>query len=69
MIAYSAKNSVEGKAFVTTVDLSWNEAWNGSEQRRFWKIEDGKFSIESAAAPAPNSPRQDVGRWCGSGKE
>jgi hypothetical protein len=53
MLAYSGKYRVEGKEFVTTVDMSWNEAWNGTEQRRFWKIEDGKLFIESAPAPAP----------------
>ena len=56
MLAYSGKYRVEGKEFVTTVDMSWNEAWNGTEQRRFWKIEDGKLFIESARAPSPNRP-------------
>lgn len=54
MLSYSGKYRVEGKEFVTTVDMSWNEAWNGTEQRRFWKIEDGKLFIESAPAPAPS---------------
>ena len=52
MLAYSGKYRVEGKEFVTTVDMSWNEAWNGTEQRRFWKIEDEKLFIESLPAPA-----------------
>jgi Lipocalin-like domain len=56
MVAYSGKYRVEGKEFVTTVDMSWNEAWNGTEQRRFWKIEDGKLFIETAPGPAPNFP-------------
>ena len=34
MIAYSGKYRVEDKAFITTVDMSWNEAWNGTEQRQ-----------------------------------
>ena|SRR5215510_4896512 len=54
LVAYSGKYRVEGNAFVTTVDMSWNEAWNGTEQRRFWKIEDGKLFIESAPDTAPN---------------
>ena len=63
MVAYGGKYRVEGKEFVTTVDMSWNEAWNGTEQRRFWKIEDGKLFIESAPAPAPNfAGRMLVGR-------
>ena len=54
MVAYSGRYRVEGNEFVTTVDMSWNEAWNGTEQRRRWRIEDGKLFIESGPAPAPN---------------
>src|SRR5215470_2702627 len=34
MVAYSGKNRIEGSDLVTTVDLSWNEEWNRTEQRR-----------------------------------
>ena len=34
MVAYSGRYRVEGDQFITTVDVSWNEAWNGTEQRR-----------------------------------
>lgn len=53
MISYSGRYRVQGNEFVTTVDVSWNESWNGSEQKRFWKIEDGKLFIESAPGPSP----------------
>ena len=56
MIAYSGNYVVEGKEFTTTVEMSWNEAWNGTQQRRFWRIEDGKLFIESAPAPSPLFP-------------
>jgi hypothetical protein len=56
MQAYSGKYRVDGKEFVTKVEISWNEAWNGTEQRRFWRIEDGKLFIESAPAPSVNFP-------------
>jgi hypothetical protein len=56
------KYRVDGK-IVTTVEKSWNEAWNGTEQRRFWRLEDGELFIESAPAPSPNFPgRKVVGR-------
>ena len=38
--------------------MSWNESFNGTEQRRFWRIEDDKLFIESAPAPAPNFPEK-----------
>jgi hypothetical protein len=52
MLAYSGKYRVEGDDFVTTVDISWNEAWNGTEQRRHYRIEGDKLFIESAPAPS-----------------
>jgi Lipocalin-like domain len=51
MIAYSGKYRVEGKDFITTVDVSWNEKWNGTEQQRTFRIEGEKLFIESAPAP------------------
>ena len=63
MMAYSGKYRVDGKEFMTTVEMSWNEAWNGTEQKRYWKIEDGKLVIETAPAPSVNFPgRTVVGR-------
>ncbi len=34
MLAYSGRYRIEGDDFITTVDVSWNEIWNGTEQRR-----------------------------------
>jgi hypothetical protein len=60
MVAYSGKYRVDGKEFVTTVEMSWNEEWNGTEQKRYWKIEDGKLVIEMAPAPSVIFPNQTV---------
>lgn len=63
MIAYSGTYVVKGNEFVTTVDVSWNEGWNGTSQKRFWKIEDGKLFIEAAPGPSPGYPgRTSFGR-------
>jgi hypothetical protein len=48
MVAYSGKYRIEGMDFITTVDASWNEAWNGTEQRRHYRLEGDKLFIESA---------------------
>lgn len=56
MIAYSGRYHVDGNEFVTTVDLSWNEIWNGTNQRRYWKIVDGKLFIETTPQLSPNFP-------------
>jgi hypothetical protein len=52
MLAYTGKYRVEGNEFITTVDASWNQSWNGSEQRRRYRIEGNKLFIESAPAPS-----------------
>jgi hypothetical protein len=52
MVAYTGRYRVEGDEFITTVDVSWNEQWNGSEQRRRFRIEGERLSIETAPAPS-----------------
>jgi hypothetical protein len=52
MLAYTGKYRVEGSDFITTVDVSWNETWNGTEQRRHYRIEGDRLFIESAPAPS-----------------
>jgi lipocalin-like protein len=52
MLAYSGKYRIEGDDFITLVDVSWNEAWNGSEQRRHFRIVGDKLFIESEPAPS-----------------
>ena len=38
------------------VDTSWNEGWNGTEQRRRFRLEGDTLFIESAPAPSITSP-------------
>ncbi len=52
MLAYSGRYRIDGNDFVTTVEVSWNEAWNGSEQRRHFRLEGDHLLIESAPAPS-----------------
>ena len=52
MVAYSGRYRVEGNDFVTTVDVSWNEEWNATEQRRHFRLDGDKLFIESARAPS-----------------
>ena len=43
---------IEGDEVVTTVDASWNEAWNGTEQRRKFRFEGDRLIIELVPAPS-----------------
>ncbi len=52
MLAYTGKYRVEGGDFITTVDISWNEDWNGTEQRRHFRIEGRRLFIETEPGPS-----------------
>ena len=52
MLAYSGRYRVEGNDFITRVDVSWNEEWNGTEQRRHFRLDGDKLFIETAPAPS-----------------
>ena len=52
MLSYSGRYRIEGSDFITTVEISWNEEWNGTEQRRHYRIDGDNLFIESAAAPS-----------------
>jgi hypothetical protein len=56
MIAYTGKYRVENDKFITTVDLAWYEAWVGTEQVRFFRVDGDKLSIITAPMPNPNKP-------------
>src|SRR5262249_15892306 len=50
MLAYTGRYRIEGNDFITTVEASWNESWNGSEQRRHFRVKGDRLYIESAPA-------------------
>jgi Lipocalin-like domain len=52
MLAYSGKYRVEGGDLIIHVDVSWNGEWNGTDQRRHFRIEGDKLFIESAPGPS-----------------
>ena len=52
MLAYTGRYRVEGDEFVTLVDASWNEVWNGTEQRRKFRLDGSRLFIDSAPAPS-----------------
>ena len=63
MMAYSGKYRVEGEdKFITSVDLARHPAWNGTEQTRFFKLDNGMLSITTAPADSPAISRP-TGSW------
>lgn len=45
IVAYTGKYRIEGERFITSVDGSWNVVWNGTEQERNFKLENGQLRI------------------------
>jgi hypothetical protein len=60
MIAYSGKYRLDGNKFISKVDVAWNEAWVGTEQMRFWRLDGRTLHIQSAPIPNPNDATKKV---------
>jgi hypothetical protein len=60
MFAYSGGYTVEADRIVHHVDLSWNEAWSGTNQVRFCKIDGDLLTYTSAPAKNPFDGREVV---------
>lgn len=58
MLAYAGTYRVEGNKFITTVDVSWNEAWNGTEQVRFYELTRDRLDIVTDWMANPLDPTQ-----------
>ncbi len=56
MFAYTGMFRLEGDKLITKVDVSWNPAWNGTEQVRYYKLEGNRFEILTAWAPSTRFP-------------
>ena len=54
MFAYSGIYRLEGDHWTTKVDTSWNEAWTGTDQVRFFKVDGDTLTITSAWAASLN---------------
>ena len=60
MFAVSGKYRIEGSDLLITVDVSWNETWNGTELKRHCRIEGDKLFVETAPAPSPLFPGKTI---------
>jgi hypothetical protein len=52
MYAYAGSYHVDGSKLVVDIDTSWNEAWNGTEQVRAFRIEGDQLLIDMPAPAA-----------------
>jgi hypothetical protein len=62
MFAYSGMYSLEGDRWITSVEVSWNPAWNGTEQVRFYKLDGNRLEVTAAWGANPNLPGSPITR-------
>jgi hypothetical protein len=60
MFAYSGRYTVESDRVVHHVDLSWNEAWTGTDQVRFCKVGEHTLTYTSPPGKSPFDGREVV---------
>src|SRR5262245_26116111 len=56
MAAYSGIFRVEGDKWTTKVDVAWTEAWVGSDQERFFKLEGDTLTVTTVWMSNPFEP-------------
>jgi hypothetical protein len=61
LLAYSGKYIVEGDKVTHKVDVSWNEAWTGTDEIRFGKVEGNRLTITTAVNIDPRDGREGRG--------
>ena len=62
MFAYSGMYRLDGDKWITDVDVSWNAAYTGTEQVRFYKLNGNRLEVTGAWGPNPNLPGSPITR-------
>ncbi len=62
MFAYSGKYRVEGDKWITTVDVAWNPAWDGTDQVRSYKLVGQQLTVTSMWQANANFPELPISR-------
>jgi len=62
MFAYSGMYRLDGDKWITDVDVSWNAAYTGTEQGRFYKLNGNRLEVTGAWGPNPNLPGSPITR-------
>jgi hypothetical protein len=58
MTAYAGTYTLEGGKLIHPVDISWNEAWTGTDQIRFYKLDGDTLTITSPLSKHPSGGRE-----------
>jgi len=58
--AYSGRYVVDGNKVIHTVDISWNEAWTGTQQVRFFEVKGDELTIETTPRTSGSDAREFI---------
>ena len=53
MVAYSGTYTLDGDKLTNKIEVSWNQAWNGTSQVRFVQIKDDRLTVKTQAFVSP----------------
>ena len=62
MIAYTGIYRLEGDRWITQVDVAWNPEWVGTEQTRFFAIDEDVLTVHTPWRVMPNWPEKGLTR-------
>ena len=62
MLSYAGTYELDEDKVVHHVDISWNQAWTGTQQVRYYSLDGDILTIRSAAAPDPLTGQEVVHR-------
>lgn len=58
--AYAGTYSVEGNKVTHAVEMSWNEAWTGTRQVRYFSVEGDRLTIETSPRTSGKDSREFI---------
>jgi hypothetical protein len=60
LVAYSGTYSVEGNHVIHHIDISWNQAWTGTDQTREYKFDGERLTLVDGPSPNPRTGEKSV---------
>jgi hypothetical protein len=60
MTSYAGTYTIDGNEITHHVEISWNESWSGTQQKRFARFEGNRVYLSSPPSPDPITGRMSV---------
>jgi len=60
LVGWSGTYRVEGSKLIFSVDVSWNEIWNGKDQKRHFQLSGNRLELTSDPQPWARDPSKTI---------